>query len=126
MIVILYIALGGAIGSFLRFLICKYGGMYINTKFPYPVFIINFLGCFVIGICANISNTNKLSSDFKDAIVIGFCGGFTTWSTFASQTVNLIIQKDNLYAVLNVLCNHVFGGLFYYLGYLVANKINLH
>ena len=85
----LYVALGGALGSVLRYflslVIPKVAG------FPWPTFVANVLGCLCIGIFSGLFlKCDSLSPNLKLFLVTGFCGGFTTFSTFASENLALL------------------------------------
>jgi CrcB protein len=87
---ILFIALGGAIGSVLRVWL----SMRISTgeihSFPYGTFSINVIGSFIIGALMAYSDAGFLANSLKYLLVAGFCGGFTTFSTFSFETIRLI------------------------------------
>lgn len=90
MIACLWVALGGAIGSVLRYLI---GLININeaTTFPYKTLIINVIGSLLIGITVALANKfTNADSNIILFIKVGICGGFTTFSTFALETTNLV------------------------------------
>src|SRR6478736_4143042 len=66
--------------------------------FPLGTFIVNLLGCFLIGLFYAISEKhNILSPEWRIALTTGFCGGFTTFSTFAYENMNLLRTGDYLY-----------------------------
>lgn len=117
----LYIGVGGAIGALCRALICAIFDRFWKNPFPLAVFIINMVGCFLIGLFAECADWDGLTSELRQSITIGFCGGFTTWSTFASQTFKLGLKKQYVIAIVNVLATHVFGYLLAYLG-MVAGR----
>ncbi|MBQ7079285.1 MAG: fluoride efflux transporter CrcB [Fibrobacter sp.] len=85
----LYVAFGGALGSVLRYflslVIPKAAG------FPWPTFVANILGCLCIGIFSGMFlKCGTLSPNLKLFLVTGFCGGFTTFSTFANENLALL------------------------------------
>lgn len=90
---ILIVGIGSFIGGILRYLISKYIQNSIFSTFPYATFTVNIIGCFIIGFVMGVSQKGTiLSSDLKLFLAIGFCGGFTTFSTFANE--NLALIKD--------------------------------
>ena len=95
----LFVAIGGALGSVLRYflslVIPKAAG------FPWPTFVANVLGCLCIGIFSGLFlKCGTLSPNLKLFLVTGFCGGFTTFSTFASENLALLQSgKIGLFAV---------------------------
>ena len=89
----LYVALGGALGSVLRYILSlvipKSAG--IAAGFPWPTFVANVLGCLCIGIFSGLFlKCGTLSPNLKLFLVTGFCGGFTTFSTFANENLALL------------------------------------
>ena len=105
----LVVALGGGIGACLRYLI---GLIPLKEPFVFPVktLVINLLGCFVIGLVASLAVKNSsLSPKLVLFIKTGFCGGFTTFSTFALETETLIKTGQSGLAVLYVALSVVAG-----------------
>ncbi|MEO8579837.1 MAG: fluoride efflux transporter CrcB [Gemmatimonadales bacterium] len=86
----LLIAVGGAAGSLLRYLV---GGAVQRTSaggFPVGTMFVNVSGCFLIGILLRQFLNMQLSPELRAFLIVGFCGGFTTFSTFSAETVGLI------------------------------------
>lgn len=111
MIKCLFIGIGGFIGSVLRYLI---GLIPVQAKsgFPIKTLIINIVGSFMIGlIVAYVSKNQNVNENIILMLKIGICGGFTTFSTFAYETSDLI-QKGNVgLAILYMLLSCVLGVL---------------
>jgi fluoride exporter len=121
---ILIVGLGGFIGSVLRYLGQLAAGKIFPPSFPMGTFLVNLLGCFIIGIVFAMSEKgNLLTADMRLFLAVGFCGGFTTFSTFASD--NLMLLKDNSIGLLlfNVLGSVVLGILAVYLGIVFIRSI---
>ena len=88
--IFLLIAVGGAAGSVLRYLI---GGAVQRMSaggFPVGTMFVNVSGCFLIGILLRQFLNMQLSPELRAFLIVGFCGGFTTFSTFSAETVGLI------------------------------------
>ncbi|WP_296938774.1 fluoride efflux transporter CrcB [uncultured Dysgonomonas sp.] len=102
---ILLVSIGGAVGSVMRFLASVL--VTRSEPFPFPVgtFAVNILGCFCIGLFANLLPSNNL----RFLLITGFCGGFTTFSTFASETLTLANNNQMAMAFVYTLSSCVFG-----------------
>lgn len=108
MIECLLVGLGGFLGSVLRYLI---GLMYVNTDsgFPLKTFIINILGAFIIGALSSIAIKYNVNSKAILFLKVGLCGGFTTFSTFALETQELLKNDRVGVAIIYVTLSVVVG-----------------
>ena len=107
---ILYVAIGGAIGSVLRYLIT----LFINKQFSHPIpiatLLINILGCFLIGFLVGaFDKNNTLDISLKYLLLTGFCGGFTTFSAFGLENVTLFQSQNPVSALLYIGLSVVLG-----------------
>ena len=97
---IIYVAIGGAIGSVLRYLITLLINKQCSHPIPIATLFINILGCFLIGVLVGtFDKNNVLDSSLKYLLITGFCGGFTTFSTFGLENVSLFQSQNPLYAL---------------------------
>jgi CrcB protein len=108
---LLLVGSGGFIGSVLRYLIGLYLTRQTSTTFPTGTFLVNLSGCLIIGIFAGLIDHRQLfSSDVRFFIMIGLLGGFTTFSSYGLETLNLLRSGEHVTALLYVLLS-VGGGL---------------
>jgi CrcB protein len=96
---ILYIAIGGAIGSVLRYLTSVFVNKYWASQFPLATFIVNVMGCFAIGLFIGIiEKNNMVNGNLKWLLITGFCGGFTTFSAFGLENFTLFQSNNSIIA----------------------------
>lgn len=95
---ILLVALGGALGSVCRYLISRLW----SGGFPWGTLTVNVLGSLFIGLLVGLAGKGTLSPEMKLLLVTGFCGGFTTFSTFANESLGMMRAGDALVAALYV------------------------
>lgn len=94
---ILYVFIGGGAGSVLRYLMQMVINRNIITAFPLGTFVVNIIGCMLIGMFYTLSDRLNLSQDIRLLLTVGLCGGFTTFSTFSTESLNLL--KGELYGM---------------------------
>ena len=108
---LLIIGLGGAIGSMLRYLTSLFVARYWENHFPLATFITNVIGCFLIGLFIGFLEKQQLAnSDLKWFLITGFCGGYTTFSTFGYENFNLL-QNQNMGIAFAYIASSVIIGL---------------
>ena len=113
---LLLVALGGAAGSVLRYLLSG-----LNTSFPWGTFTVNVFGSLLIGLLVGYVSKGVLSPEMKLLLVTGFCGGFTTFSTFANESFGMVKAGDILLTALYVGASVVIGILAVWGGMMLSN-----
>lgn len=97
---LLFVGLGGAVGSMTRYGIGALMGKYITHPYPFATFMINIAGCFIIGLLFGFGEKNSLiAGNWWLILATGFCGGFTTFSSFALENINLMRGGNSIMAV---------------------------
>jgi CrcB protein len=93
---LLFIGTGGFLGSICRFLASRFLQNNISSSFPFGTFFVNISGCLLIGLIYGFSERSALlTPGWKMFLAVGFCGGFTTFSTFANE--NLALLRDGAF-----------------------------
>lgn len=111
---------GGGLGSALRFGV---GKLFISSlnKFPTATFLVNMIGCLLIGLFVAYFSKSE-NSFYKLLLVTGFCGGFTTFSTFSNESIILLKNNQFTLAIIYILSSLIVGLLATFLGYFLMNK----
>ena len=127
MLAYLWIALGGALGSVARFWFSGIVARQFGETFPWGTVLVNISGCFVIGVLAALSEPggrHYLKPGGREFLIYGVCGGYTTFSSFSLQTLQLIMREEWLKATGNVVGSVALCMIAVWLGYLVAASFN--
>jgi CrcB protein len=119
---ILLVALGGALGSVSRYLL----GAWIQSAsrsidFPFGTLTVNLIGCFVIGFLSQLAEARgAFTPETRALVFIGILGGFTTFSSFGNDTLNLFRDGETVNALVNVGANVILGLALVWLGRVAA------
>jgi CrcB protein len=118
------VAIGGAIGSVLRYLIHTQSSQWFGSTFPYGTLLINVVGSLLIGFLSyTLIERISVSEEVRLAVLVGVLGGFTTFSTFSLETLNLLTQGHFISALSNVIFSVVACLLACFLGLSLARAI---
>ncbi len=120
----LMVAIGGALGSVLRFWVGTYISNRIATRFLAGTFVVNMTACFLIGFVITVL-TEKSSGNpnWRYLIPIGFIGGYSTFSTFEYETFRVFQEGDFLIAGLNVVLSVVVGFVSVWVGVITGKMV---
>ena len=126
MTVWLAVAVGGAIGSMLRYGIGQLTTNVLGTTPVLATFTVNVSGSFLLGIFYTLCNDRLVTSiELRVLIGVGLIGGYTTFSTFSFETIRLIESGESIKAIANILTNLLFGIGAAYLGILMGKILDL-
>jgi CrcB protein len=118
------LAAGSLAGGFARYFMS--GAVYraMGTSFPYGTFLVNIMGCFLIGLFDCLATERfALSPAARLLLMTGFCGAFTTFSTLILETSNLMKGGDFMRASVNVVASVIAGLILFRLGTLAGRLI---
>ena len=111
------LAVGGVAGTFARHVVGAAVHHTFGQGFPYGTLTVNLLGCFIIGMLAGLSELRwQLDPNMRLLLVIGFCGAFTTFSSFMLETATLLQAGSIFKAALNVVASLLVGFLCFWAG----------
>ncbi|MCB1498095.1 MAG: fluoride efflux transporter CrcB [Bauldia sp.] len=127
MITYLWIGLGSALGGMARYWMSGVIARTVGETFPWGTLVVNVVGSFIIGFVAILTAPDGrvfLSSTTRLALMTGFCGGYTTFSSFSLQTLNLLNDGEYVYAGANIVISVVICLVAVWAGAAAANGIN--
>ena len=117
---VLLVGAGSFIGGVMRYLLSQAVQTKLNVIFPYGTFIVNVIGCFVIGAVIALADKQSMNNDWKLFVATGICGGFTTFSAFSNETIVLLKDGHAGVAFTYVAASLLVGLSATYLGYLLV------
>src|SRR5258706_5530683 len=121
---LLLVAIGSCIGGVSRFLCQQFVQKHFPSSIPLGTLSVNIIGCFIIGVIYGLANKNDiLSPELRMFIATGFCGGYTTFSSFAYENISLIQEGEFYYMGLYILLSLVIGFAAVYAGILFTKLI---
>lgn len=126
MLTYFWVGLGGALGTILRFWISGLVAQSSGESFPYGTLAVNVSGSFVIGLFAALAGAEGrwlVSLTVRQFVMIGICGGYTTFSSFSLQTLSLMQNGEWLRAFTNTLSSFVFCLAVVWLGYCLVTAL---
>lgn len=119
---LLLVALGGAIGASARYLVSGWMAAWLGPDFPWGTFFANVSGSFLIGVVLVLVEGGALPAGARTFLAVGILGGYTTFSSFSYESLNLLTDAGLPLTLLNMLGQLVLGLVFVYLG-VVAGRL---
>ena len=116
------IGTGGFIGSILRYLVSGYAQQLSKSiQFPFGTLAVNLMGCVLVGFLAELADhRGVIPAEARSFLIVGILGGFTTFSAFGNETMNLLRDGELWYAFGNIISHTVLGIGAVWLGYSTA------
>lgn len=127
MLTYIWIGVGSALGGMARFGVSRAFAFWIGETFPWGTITVNVTGSFIIGFLATISGPDGrllVAPDLRQFLLVGFCGGYTTFSSFSLQTLALIREGDMLKAGANIVLSVALCMVAVWLGTVAAALLN--
>ena len=125
----LWVAIGGALGSVARFWFSGLVARQFGETFPWGTLLVNISGSLIIGFFGALTDPQGrwfATPAMRQFFMIGICGGYTTFSSFSLQTLNLLREREWLYAGGNIVLSVVLCMVAVWLGYALGTAINSH
>ncbi len=120
---ILLLIAGGAIGTLARYGISGLTHKFMEGVFPWGTLMVNLTGALIIGFIWGLWETERISSNVRTFVFIGILGGYTTFSSYALETLNLFRDGETKLALVNILASNILGILLVFLGFVAAKGL---
>jgi len=117
---LLFIAAGGALGAVLRYVVAGAVHIFFTGMYPLGTLLVNLIGSFIAGFLWHVSEEIIVAPQVKTFIFIGILGGFTTFSTYMLETLNLFRDGETHLAVANLLLNNLLGIVLIFSGFMLS------
>ncbi len=119
---IILLVTGGAIGTLARYGLSGLTHRHFDGNFPFGTLAVNLTGSLFIGIIWGLFEAENIPSHIRTFIFIGIFGGFTTFSTYALETLNLLRDGEIKVALINLLANNILGLVLVFFGFVAARE----
>ena len=127
MLTYLWIGIGSALGGMARYGVSRFFAQLVGETFPWGTMVVNITGCLVIGFFATLSGPDGrliVPPDARQFVLVGLCGGYTTFSSFSLQTLALMRDGDMLEAGMNILLSVLLCLISVWMGSVAAALVN--
>ncbi|MDR4987920.1 MAG: fluoride efflux transporter CrcB [Bacteroidales bacterium] len=120
---ILLLITGGAIGTLARYGLSGMMHKFFDGVFPVGTLVVNMTGSFIIGLLWGFLGEDNISTSMRTFLFIGILGGFTTFSTFTLETLQLFREGEVKMTLINILANNILGILLVIIGFILARGL---
>jgi len=120
---LLSIALGGAIGAILRYVVSGFTYRYLNGNFPWGTLSANLVGALIIGLLWGVSEEIIIPPSLRLFVFVGVIGSFTTFSTYSLETFNLFRDGEIKLALTNILISNILSIVLVFVGFIVSKNL---
>ena len=123
----IWITVGSALGGIARYWCSGVIANAFGATFPFGTLVVNVVGSFIIGFFATLTGPDGrlfVASEYRLFVTVGFCGGYTTFSSFSLQTLTLMQEREWLHATANIVSSVAFCLLAVWLGHIAAAALN--
>ena len=121
--ILLLVGSGGFLGSISRYILSKYLTQANPGAFPVGTFAVNIIGCLIIGLLIGFSAKSSLSSELRFFLATGFCGGFTTFSTYSLEAFQILEKGEAGLSLVYVFGSILVGLICIWLGFWIAHSV---
>lgn len=120
---ILALITGGAIGTLLRYGLSGWTYKFFDEVFPWGTLVVNLISAFSVGFLWSLFESWIVSPNIRVFVFIGILGGFSTFSTYVLETINLAREGETALALSNIIISNVAGVVLVYLGMITARYV---
>src|SRR4030095_9965402 len=121
---IFLIGIAGLAGTLGRYWLSGWADRWWGGSFPFGTLIVNLSGCLAIGFLFHATQEKYLIDPaVRSAVLVGFLGGFTTFSSFAVQSFNLLRDGEIFLACANILASNIVGFILVWVGYAISRAM---